>query len=117
MWDMTLMPGTMAAAASGEVSEPPASACSWCESAGHCVDKCGKRATWLAKGKAELHSNREKSAQGRKNASKASSKGGSKSSKGKRGQGEEKKPDQQSKKQDKFCFDFQEAFTIAVLLY
>ena len=57
--------GTMAAAASGAAHDAPgAAACSWCEAPHHCVDKCTKRAKWLAKGQAELHAAREVSAQG-----------------------------------------------------
>ena len=111
------LPGAVAAAPVGSVSSAShhdaldVGMCSWCTSAKHCVDKCGKRAAWLAKGQAELHAARESSAKGRKDNSKAGA--GAKSSgdrppKAKRGKQGERKGGQSSKSsEEKVCFDFQ----------
>ena len=56
--------GTLAGASS---ADPRADAsCTWCESSRHCVDKCGQKMQWLAKGKEELHAKREAAAQAKR---------------------------------------------------
>ena len=103
--------GTIASTASiAQHDVPDSAACSWCNNTRHCVDKCGKRASWLAKGQAELHAAREASLKGRQDNTKPPKGGGKPNGGGnKRGQGGDKKNEQKPAKAtgEKVCFDFQ----------
>ena len=96
--------GTLAGASSTD--SRASSSCTWCESSKHCVDKCGQKMQWMAKGKEELHAKREAAAQAKRAA--RSGEGGKKNGQPKKNPKKDPRPTPPaSAAKATHCYDFQ----------